>query len=258
MTNSIDYDYRKNLHTISGPQAALPYVFAQRRPASLLDVGCGPGTWIRASIESGIADVFGVDGVRVDDGELLFPPELFRQLDLTQHWSLGRSFDAALCLEVAEHLAPGSAPALVDSLVKHSNLVVFSAGCPGQPGQHHVNCQWADYWQELFNARGYVCSDALRWSIWDIQDIEPWYRQNIFIARRDPAAAGQEPRIKRVIHPDMLNFGMLRAHIDAANAQAFLIEDGSRPMQWYMTVPVRAFAGKVRRRLARRWVQYKS
>ena len=66
-----------------------------------------------------------------------------------------------------------------------------------------MNCQWPEYWQLLFNARGYVCDDAFRWEIRNIQEIEPWYRQNIFIAKLSPKLAGHEPRIRAVVNPDM-------------------------------------------------------
>jgi len=80
---------------------------------------------------------------------------------LTRSWDLKRKFDAVLCLEVAEHLDSAFAPTLIDALIKHGNLIYFSAACPGQTGQHHVNCQWPVYWQQLFNERGFACEDDL-------------------------------------------------------------------------------------------------
>ena len=85
-----------------------------------------------------------------------------RHIDLTQEWSLGRRFDAVLCLELAELCEAGHASGLVEGLAAHSDTISFSAACPNQGGQHHVNCQWPDYWQQLFNVRGYGCSDTPR------------------------------------------------------------------------------------------------
>lgn len=45
----------------------------------------------------------------------------------------------------------------------------------------------------MFNRHAYSCDDAVRWPIWDDSTIEPWYRQNMFIAQRDPVAAGGMP-----------------------------------------------------------------
>jgi SAM-dependent methyltransferase len=180
----IEYDHSSNLHTLVGPQATLPVLFANEKPLSLLDVGCGNGTWLKAAIDFGIPDVFGVDGVEVPPDKMYIPAENIRHQDLTRPWNLGRRFDAVLCLEVAEHLDSSFAPLLIDALVKHGDRIYFSAASPGQSGQHHVNCQWPAYWQRLFNEHGYVCEDNLRWLIWDDSQIEPWYRQNLFLARQ--------------------------------------------------------------------------
>jgi 2-polyprenyl-3-methyl-5-hydroxy-6-metoxy-1,4-benzoquinol methylase len=142
----VDYEHSQNKHTLEGPQTALPLILAEAKPRSLLDVGCGTGTWLKAALDFGIQDVFGVDGAEITKDKFLVPERLFRQQDLTVPWSLGRRFDVVLCLEVGEHLDEACAATLVDSLVGHSNWVLFSAACPGQPGQHHVNCQWPIYW----------------------------------------------------------------------------------------------------------------
>ena len=199
---TIDYDHSANLHTIDGPRAALPKLFPFGLPESILDVGCGTGTWLRAAIDSGISDVIGIDGVEIPPDQLLFPPDKFHCRDLGAPVDLGRRFELVICLEVAEHLEQGSGRILIRTLTQHADVILFSAACPGQFGQHHVNCQWPEYWQALFNSEGYACDDSPRWTIWDDSMIEGWYRQNIFMARRDPDA-GREPRIKSIIHPEM-------------------------------------------------------
>lgn len=203
-----DYDHALSTHTIAGATAALPVLFALGgMPLTLLDVGCGTGTWLRAALDltGGAIDICGVDGVDLErDRSLMIPASSFVQRDLSYPFDLSRRFDAALCLEVAEHLDEPSAPILVASLVVHADIVFFSAACPGQPGFGHVNCQWPEYWQRMFNRVGYVCSDAVRWNLWDDQRVEPWYRQNLFRASVDLRRAGTEPRIARVVHPDML------------------------------------------------------
>jgi SAM-dependent methyltransferase len=214
------------------------------RPASLLDVGCGAGTWLRAAAELGISDLCGIDGVVLAPERLHVARELIRSLDLSKAFFTGRCFDILLCLEVGEHLPDNSAPILISSLVAHSDKIIFSAACPGQAGQHHINCQWPSYWQHLFNAKGFACDDLVRWQIWDDERIEPWYRQNMFVARRDGNLAGREPRIRSVIHPSLLG-----TMYHALDSRAFaVVEGGEMPLSWYFKVAPKVMVAKIRRK----------
>jgi hypothetical protein len=199
-------------------------------------------------------DVFGIDGVDIAADELLFDPTKFQRCDLRSAIELNRTFDVALCLEVAEHLEAEYACVLIQTLAKHSDTVFFSAACPGQDGQHHVNCQWPEYWQEIFNRQGFVCEDSLRWRIWANKGIEPWYRQNLFIARRDTVHAGTEPRIPAVIHPDFMPMREDAIQTRTARAsheeQIHQIEQGSMPINWYFGIAVSGLGAKLRRAMA--------
>jgi SAM-dependent methyltransferase len=201
---SIYYKHSQSPHTVEGAAAALSYLLKDSWPKSILDVGCGLGTWLKGAIERGITDVYGVDGIKVAAGRLQFPEGQFAVADLCKPLRLNRLFDLVICLEVAEHLAPTCAEVIIKSLVSHGEIILFSAACPNQPGQHHVNCQWPTYWQNLFNLHGYVCDDSIRWRIWCDSRIEPWYRQNMFFAKYGPADAGNEARLLPVVHPEMM------------------------------------------------------
>ena len=246
----VDYDHglHREFHTVEGALEALRTLFPDGAPASVLDVGCGTGTWLKACLDRGSEQVFGVDGAELADGDLLIAKSLVQRLDLNRPFELGRRFDLVLCLETVEHIEPQNAATIVDSLCAHGDRILFSAAAPDQPGTHHVNCRWPDHWQKLFNERGYACDDRPRWLIWENRVIEPWYRQNMFVAVRNEELAGSEPRIKPVINPDMLPYA---ARTFLAGNMATL-EEGPAPLSWYVTVPFKAAAAKLRRRMSRR------
>lgn len=202
---NINYNHSKNLHVLDGPSAIFPIINNIYKPNSILDVGCGLGTWLKIVSGYGIEDFFGIDGIEVSEQDFLISKKKFQKQDLTSSWDLGRKFDLVLCLEVAEHLPSDSANNFIKALTNHSNTIVFSAACPNQIGQGHINCQWIDYWQELFNKNGYACFDEIRPIIWRQNFPEWWYKQNIFIARKDEANSGRESRILSMVHPDLYN-----------------------------------------------------
>jgi Methyltransferase domain len=246
----IEFDHAQNPHTLQGANAAFSEIFSSSsKPKSLLDVGCGIGTWMRAAIDLGVADVCGLDGVILPEDVLHVPSYTIERYDLSKPFKLGRRFEVVLCLEVAEHLPEASAAELIWSITEHTDNALFSAACPGQPGQNHINCQWPSYWQHQFNRQGFRCEDAVRWQIWDDVRIEPWYRQNIFWARRDPAVAGQEARIKSVIHPELQKI----MNKPAISEEMQGLEKGLQSLKWYFgIVPKSTFLKIVRRAISTR------
>lgn len=156
-------------------------VFGARRVADVIDVGCGRGAWAAEWRRRGATRVLGVDGEYVSRDTLLIPRECFLAADLSRPFTANARFELVQCLEVAEHIAPEAADTLIDGLVRHGDVVVFSAAVPGQGGEHHVNERAYAYWRDLFLARGYHMYDAIRPLLRNELDVEPWYRYNAFV-----------------------------------------------------------------------------
>lgn len=177
--------------------------------SSCVDVGCGIGTWLSGFRKLGVVDVMGLDGPWVPLDRLRIPEGSFCRCDFESAWpELGRRFDMALSLEVAEHLPPGKADGLVRFLCSLSDVVVFSAAIPGQGGTHHVNEQWPEYWAEKFRGNGYVALDAIRPDLTGIDDLPGCYKQNMFVAVKgtlyDPIRfQGVSDRILGMVHPEL-------------------------------------------------------
>lgn len=187
---------------------------------SVLDLGCGLGTWLAALRSRGILDVRGVDGDYVRRDLLEIPSESFTVGDLTQPLALGRTFDLAMSLEVAEHLPGAAGPVLVESLTRHAPLVLFSAAVPGQGGENHINCRWPEYWATLFSERGYDVIDCLRPRLWGRLDVDWWYQQNMLLfAERAHLAATPGLAAAAARHPNrpalaMVHPGLYQAVLD--------------------------------------------
>jgi SAM-dependent methyltransferase len=181
----------------------VPLVNELVRPKSVLDVGCGVGTWLAEWIDQGVTDVCGMDGEYVDRAMVQIEPASFRSADLRNYFSLGRRFDLAQSLEVAEHLEESCADTFVRSLASHADTILFSAAIPGQGGTHHVNEQWPSYWIEKFSRHGLRAFDAIRPVIWADPRVCWWYRQNILIFSRKPVFEIREQYLD-FVHPECL------------------------------------------------------
>jgi hypothetical protein len=184
------YDHM-NRGSMASARSCLPRILESLHVSGVADFGCGQGAWLRVWDELGIKDYVGLDGDYVDQASLLIDPRHFRPSDLNQKIELGRRFDAVQCLEVAEHLAPDSAEVLIDSLVAHSDVVIFSAAVPGQGGEHHINERPLSYWCGLFNQRGFDAYDLVRPGVKDDAAVKPWYRYNLLVYVKQGSTAAQ-------------------------------------------------------------------
>jgi SAM-dependent methyltransferase len=190
--------------SLRSAEVVVPLILGLVEAKSVVDVGCGDGTWLSVFRKSGIADVLGLDGEYVRDGLLHIPRECFLATNLEKAFAIERRFDLAVSLEVAEHLPSASAASFVESLTRLAPVVMFSAAIPFQGGNHHINEQWPSYWSEIFLRCEFMPID-LRGRFWDDPDIEWWYRQNMLLfVRKDSlgrfAHASQPPL--DIVHPN--------------------------------------------------------
>jgi hypothetical protein len=221
---------------------------------SMVDFGCGSGTWLRAADEivrerGAQPCLLGVDGEHVRAlADRSFPVE-YHHANLESRVELGERFGLAISLEVAEHLSPERGPSFVEDVCRAADVVLFGASIPGQGGLeggvHHVNERWQEYWAERFREQGYVCIDLFREKYWMDARFErcPYYVANAFLYAR----AGHEVALKcgdrlvrerwrlNVVHPRVYQW----SH---AHSAGFL-------------PTVRSLPGKLRRALRNRWAR---
>ena len=117
--------------SLTSARVIVPIVMNLLQPRSVVDVGCGTGAWLSEFRNQGVPQILGLDGEYVNREELLIPAASFRSVDLTfQLPDLGRSFDLAVSLEVAEHLPSSHGEEFVSDTL--SPFVLFTCRGKGE------------------------------------------------------------------------------------------------------------------------------
>lgn len=231
---------------IESAREILPSVLKVVPARSIIDVGCGIGAWLSVACELGVEDLVGIDGGYVNKQMLMIPVDRFIAADLSEPLVVDRSFDLALCLEVAEHLSQSSASTLITSLAKLAPAVLFSAAVPFQGGTEHKNEQWPPYWEALFQEHGFRALDCIRPQVWSSPRVMYWYAQNTLLFVHNEmysqckglvASTGTHTAALALVHPSLFV------------ANAALVHD---PKRLGLRALLRAIHGALRASVSRR------
>jgi glycosyltransferase involved in cell wall biosynthesis len=147
----IDYDL---INDEELPQAqSIAAWIKKQNYTKVLDVGCGPGTYIDAYLQQGLT----AQGIEPDSrtqhaniapGSLLDP--------------LAYTAPAVVCLEVLEHIDPTHGQLALTNLVNAcEDMLIFSAARPGQGGTGHINCRPRADWIKDITDLGMTYSEQL-------------------------------------------------------------------------------------------------
>lgn len=244
-TRKESYIHDEVAHNLRDPTEIVPLVFDLLRPASVVDIGCGLGTFLKVFKDLGVPDVLGLDGPWANSelvGKHLTEDE-FIQANLQEFRSLPKKYDLAVCVEVAEHIDERYADTLVRTLVHASDVILFSAGIPGQGGQLHVNERWPSFWRERFNVHNFFFHDVIRSLIWDNEKVALWYRQNIFLVAKkgypfDSALYERYAAVRFVdcVHPELFS---------ATHNQLQKVMKGKAPLSEYFKLAAKAVCSRL-------------
>jgi SAM-dependent methyltransferase len=185
MQHASSYDptfyQRLNSGSLFSARATLKRVWQYFQPQTVVDVGCGSGTWLLAASELGVRDIQGFEGSWVKKDMTVVPFEKIKIVDLSKPLPETGCHDLAISMEVAEHLPPSRAESFIQELTGLSKFILFSAAVPGQQGVAHLNEQWPGYWAKLFAKHGYLALDFVRPAIWTVGEVDWWYAQNAIV-----------------------------------------------------------------------------
>ena len=150
-------------------------------PGTVLDIGCGPGTYVDALRTFGIT-ARGIDiDNRVLGKEHLKYQSLFELDDVDQA-------DTVVCLEVAEHIDESAADLVAYQVARCvKKTLIWTAAQPGQGGIGHINCQSKQYWEEKLTEQGLVRNRELETRMLEFVMQGPhmgWFRNNVMLFTR--------------------------------------------------------------------------
>ena len=193
--------------SLASAEEILPIVFQHLAPESIVDFGCGTGSWLQVASQLGAKEILGLDGAWVPHSSLRIPLENFRQVDLEKPESIQIKdhFDLAMSLEVLEHLSNSAAQTVLQKMTESADNVLLSVAVPEQGGIHHINEHRQSYWAKLMEEKGFVPQDIVRPAIWNNPKVSVWYKQNILLYSKTSQTTTQpsSPLPLDIIHPDL-------------------------------------------------------
>lgn len=85
------YIHEPEVHNVRAAKEVVPMLIKWFNPNSVIDVGCGLGTWLSVFKDQGVGFVQGVDANYVDRSLLLISEDEFYVADLDQHLELKKN-----------------------------------------------------------------------------------------------------------------------------------------------------------------------
>jgi SAM-dependent methyltransferase len=192
--------------SIKSARYVLDLLFKIYRPDSIVDVGCGAGSWLAAAEEFGVTKLFGIDGEWVSKDQLMSQAIQFENVDFEVSTASFPRAELAISVEVAEHISEKNSDNFIALFCESADTLIFSAAIPRQGGLGHINEQPQSYWRKKIEARGFSCHDFFRPSIWDNENVEVWYRQNLLLFTKNTdlhsaLSKVPSPAITDIVHP---------------------------------------------------------
>ena len=130
------YERRSNL-SFTSAEKTLHHLKKFYDFSSVVDFGCGTGTWLKVCQKIGCKDILGLDDY-AEEILLEIPKENFLRKNIGEPVELQKKYDLAISLEATEHIGKDFSENIVKNLVHASDVILFSAALPGQGGTNHV------------------------------------------------------------------------------------------------------------------------
>jgi len=247
----LKYEHNQEVHNFNAAKVIVPFLAKRLKTQSVIDIGCGIGTWLSVFKEHGTEEILGVDGNYVNRDQLTITKANFLPKNLEKPLRLDKTYDLVVSLEVAEHLAETSAQTFIDSLCSLGNTILFSAAITTQGGQNHINEQPPKYWIQKFEEQGYKLFDVLRPMFWDHQNVDWWYKQNMIIFTKDVSVKQKLSDLptfegRHIVHPVL--FENRSYETERFKNEIKRIEACKKAMSYYLNLFTKALKNKLFKR----------
>jgi SAM-dependent methyltransferase len=231
-------------------QEIVPFLVDLIKPQSVIDVGCGVGSWLAVFLELGVRDILGVDVGYLDRSLLKISEVFFKTVDLKKPLSIDRSFDLVLCLEVAGYLPEKDVEVFLNSLVGLGPVILFSSAIPFQDlSGFQVNQQWQDYWVKHFQSRNYVAIDCLREKVWDNANVAYWFSQNMLLFVDHNYLESHDPLKREIKDNSMPSLNLVHPHCYLEKCHQLQSQESSRSLRSILSELPPAIVKVVKRKL---------
>ena len=196
-------------HSYGSATKIIGYLTSFLDVSTVIDFGCGMGTWCLAARELGINKIIGIDQNPYNSEYMLISSDQYLQKDLRNTIDLDMSACIVISVEVVEHIEEEYGEIFVENLCRHSDIILFSAAIPHQGGEGHVNEKPCSYWSKIFASKGYCYIDCIRPAFWDDNDVAVWYKNNCILYVKDSVYPSIYPKVSicppiDIVHPSMV------------------------------------------------------
>lgn len=154
--------------------------FKQEGATSIVDLGCGMGTYVREFRQSGL----NADGYDGNPDTHILSDGTCGVADLTQPLQFNEPYDWVMSLEVGEHIPAQFEKALIGNLhASNKRGIVLSWAVKGQGGDGHVNEQSNAYIKSCVTALGYTNDTVAENKLRAAASLR-WFKNTIMVFRR--------------------------------------------------------------------------
>lgn len=132
----------------------MDWYIQEYKPTSVIDFGCGIGSYLESAYNNGIKNIRGYD-IGWQEAKKYCPQELHKYIsekDCTQPIN-EKTYDCVITFETIEHIEPSGTDTFIENLVNATapkGKILFTGAPPEQDGCGHINCRTKEEWESLF------------------------------------------------------------------------------------------------------------